>query len=303
MRRSSRVATNEAEAASKMHAEALDATKAWFQEMGKEMRIAEDQEAAELFAQQVMDQETTTNTVCVMLDSVEEDSEDEDSDEEGDFSGDEDEDAEPSEVSGSDEEDDDEDEDDSDSDSDDPMWAPDGMQQRLERALKVFVPAAVADALETLQLTMSLAEVVPGVGADLATKVIAGAESALAKKQPDPDAAFASAFAATVAMMEADALSTWAGDKKVATKLLRRLELVWVKLYEVQKTMKKEKGVLVFGALDTPCAEALATYLKERCSAKWGVKSETNETGLGLGGFNVFAAATGSGKGKKRARE
>ena len=72
-----------------MHAEALDATKAWFQEMGKEMRIAEDQEAAELFAQQVMDQETTTNTVCVMLDSVEEDSEDEESDEEGDFSGDE----------------------------------------------------------------------------------------------------------------------------------------------------------------------------------------------------------------------
>jgi hypothetical protein len=98
-----------------MHAEALAATKDWFSEMGKEMQIAEDREAAELFAQTVMDHEKKTGLVCVMLDSVEDESDESDDEDDDDDDDDDDEDAdeaddsdaEPSEVSGSGSDDDD----------------------------------------------------------------------------------------------------------------------------------------------------------------------------------------------------
>ena len=291
-RRSSRVENNEAEAEAKMHAEALAATKDWFAELGKEMQMAEDQEAAELFAQTVMEHEEKTGLVCVMLDSVDDDSDSDDEDEDDDDDDENDSDAEPSEVSGSD--DDNNDDENSDSDSEDPMWAPDCLKERLENALKVYVPPAAADALETLQLTLSMAEVVPGAGADLAEKIIDGAERAL--KENDYDKAFASAFSATVAMLDVDPELTWAADLTIAAKLLSRLAQVWKNLFA--SSGKKTSGV---GKLEKPCVDALTTYLKERCVEKWGEKSEGREYALGLE-FEVFGT-TSEGKGKKRARD
>ena len=121
-----------------MHEEALAATKDWFAEMGREMQQAEDREAAEMFGKAVLEKEEATGLVCVMLENVEDDSDsDSESDDDAESDAEEDPEAEPSEVSASEDEDDDEDDDDDASDDD---WAPDGMKERLERALKVFVP-------------------------------------------------------------------------------------------------------------------------------------------------------------------
>ena len=206
-RRSSRVAANEAAAEAKMHAEALAATKDWFAEMGKEMQMAEDQEAAELFAQTIMEHEEKTGLVCVMLDSVEDESDesdDEDDDDDDDADEADDSDAEPSEVSGSGSDDDDGSDED---EEEDPLWAPDGMKGRLENALKVYVPPNAAETLDSLQLTLRLTEAVPGGGAVLAEKVVDAAVNAIEAndENADADAAFDNAFAATVAMAEADA--------------------------------------------------------------------------------------------------
>jgi hypothetical protein len=315
-RRSSRIAANEANAEAKMHAEALAATKDWFAEMGKEMQMAEDQEAAELFAQTVMEHEEKTGMVCVMLDSVEDDSDDDEDEEDSDVdeseSDDEDEDDEPSEVSGSDIDNDvEDDENASDSDSaEDPLWAPDGMKERLENALKVYVPKNAAEALETLQMTLRLAEVIPGVGADLAQKVIKNAEVTFAEK--DLDASFASAFAATVAMKESDPIKTWAVDTKRANALLLRLAAVWRALFLAQsttaegegETQKRTAGV---GRLEKTCRAALELYLGERCVDRWGEAKEGDETEpkpLGLR-FDAIPGASGHGsvEGKKRARQ
>ena len=190
-RRSSRVAANEAAAEAKMHAEALAATKDWFYEMGQDKgpQIAEDREAAELFAQTVMDHEKKTGLVCVMLDSVEDESDesddedDEDDDEDADEADDSD--AEPSEVSGSGSDDDDGSDED---EEEDPLWAPDGMKERLENALKVYVPPNAAETLDSLQLTLRLTEAVPGGGAVLAEKVVDAAVNAARRmtKTPTP---------------------------------------------------------------------------------------------------------------------
>ena len=303
-RRSSRVAANEAAAEAKMHAEALAATKDWFAEMGKEMQMAEDQEAAELFAQTVMEHEEKTGLVCVMLDSVEDESEDEDEEDDEDDEDDvddvddaDDSDAEPSEVSGSDS--DDADDSDGSDDEEDPLWAPDGMKERLENALKVYVPPNAADALETLQLTLSLAEAVPGVGADLAEKVVDAAAAFDAKKKDaDADAAFANAFAATVAMAEADAELTWAKDKKRAAKMLAKLGSTWKALFRESNAENKNKNKARgkktgLARLESRCVAALETYLGQRCAEKWGAMGLT---------FDAVAVASGSGKGKKRAR-
>jgi cobalamin biosynthesis protein CobT len=167
-----------------MHAEALAATKDWFSEMGKEMQIAEDREAAELFAQTVMDHEKKTGLVCVMLDSVEDESDESDDEDDDDDDDDDDEDAdeaddsdaEPSEVSGSGSDDDDGSDED---EEEDPLWAPDGMKERLENALKVYVPPNAAETLDSLQLTLRLTEAVPGGGAVLAEKVVDAAVNAI----------------------------------------------------------------------------------------------------------------------------
>ena len=308
-RRSSRVAANEAAAEAKMHAEALAATKDWFAEMGKEMQMAEDQEAAELFAQTIMEHEEKTGLVCVMLDSVEDESDESDSDDdeeedENDEDADEagDSDAEPSEVSGSDSDSDSNDGDGSD-DEEDPLWAPDGMKERLENALKVFVPPNAADALETLQLTLRLAEAVPGVGADLAEKVVDAAARAFSAfaasgKSADADAAFANAFAATVAMAEADAERTWAHDKKRAAKMIAKLGITWRSLFRMYKKHGANRGEAPRGLrrLEASGVAALETYLDQRCAEKW------RAMGLTTNKFYAVAAVAGSGKGKKRAR-
>ena len=79
-RRSARVAEYTAATEARMHAEALAATKDLFAQMGREMQAAEDQEAAEAFGKAVLEKEEATGLVCVMLESVEDDSDSDDSD-------------------------------------------------------------------------------------------------------------------------------------------------------------------------------------------------------------------------------
>jgi hypothetical protein len=170
------------------------------------------------------------------------------------------------------------------------------MKERLENALKVYVPPNAADALETLQLTLSLAEAVPGVGADLAEKVVdAAAAFDAQKKDADPDAAFANAFAATVAMAEADASLTWAKDKKRAAKMLAKLGSTWKALFRELNAKNKKAGGQKTGLarLESRCVACLETYLGQRLVEKW------KEMGLT---FDAVLVASGSGKGKKRAR-
>ena len=300
-RRSSRVAANEAAAEAKMHAEALAATKDWFSEMGKEMQIAEDREAAELFAQTVMDHEKKTGLVCVMLDSVEDESDesdDEDDDDDEDADEADDSDAEPSEVSGSGSDDDDGSDED---EEEDPLWAPDGMKERLENALKVYVPPNAAETLDSLQLTLRLTEAVPGGGAVLAEKVVDAAVNAIEAndENADADAAFDNAFAATVAMAEADAERTWAHDKKRAAKMIAKLGITWRWLFRIdEKHERANRGEAPRGLrrLEASGVAALETYLDQRCAEKW------RAMGLTENKFYAVAAVAGSGKGKKRAR-
>ena len=303
-RRSSRVAANEAAAEAKMHAEALAATKDWFSEMGKEMQIAEDREAAELFAQTVMDHEKKTGLVCVMLDSVEDESDESDDEDDDDDDEDADEaddsDAEPSEVSGSGSDDDDgSDEDD---EEEDPLWAPDGMKERLENALKVYVPPNAAETLDSLQLTLRLTEAVPGGGAVLAEKVVDAAVNAIEandKNDKNADAAFDNAFAATVAMAEADAERTWAHDKKRAAKMIAKLGITWrwlFRIYEKHERANRGEAPRGLRRLEASGVAALETYLDQRCAEKW------RAMGLTTNKFYTVAAVAGSWKGKKRAR-
>ena len=301
-RRSSRVAANEAAAEAKMHAEALAATKDWFSEMGKEMQIAEDREAAELFAQTVMDHEKKTGLVCVMLDSVEDESDESDDEDDDDDDEDADEaddsDAEPSEVSGSGSDDDDGSDED---EEEDPLWAPDGMKERLENALKVYVPPNAAETLDSLQLTLRLTEAVPGGGAVLAEKVVDAAVNAIEAndKNADADAAFDNAFAATVAMAEADAERTWAHDKKRAAKMIAKLGITWrwlFRIYEKHERANRGEAPRGLRRLEATGVAALETYLDQRCAEKW------RAMGLTTNKFYAVAAVAGSGKGKKRAR-
>ena len=300
-RRSSRVAANEAAAEAKMHAEALAATKDWFSEMGKEMQIAEDREAAELFAQTVMDHEKKTGLVCVMLDSVEDESDesdDEDDDDDADADEADDSDAEPSEVSGSGSDDDDGSDED---EEEDPLWAPDGMKERLENALKVYVPPNAAETLDSLQLTLRLTEAVPGGGAVLAEKVVDAAVNAIEandKNDKNADAAFDNAFAATVAMAEADAERTWAHDKKRAAKMIAKLGITWRSLFRMYEKHGANRGEAPRGLrrLEATGVAALETYLDQRCAEKW------RAMGLTTNKFYTVAAVAGSWKGKKRAR-
>ena len=298
-RRSSRVAALAAEQEAKMHEEALAATKDWFAEMGREMQQAEDQEAAEMFGKAVLEKEEATGLVCVMLENVEDDSDsDTDSDDDAESDAEDDPEAEPSEVSASEDEDDDEDEDEAadDDDASDDDWAPDGMKERLERALKVFVPPEAAEALETAQLTMTMAEAAPGAAPELAEKLVAAAETA-----EDPAAAFAAAFAATVAMAEADAARTWAANKKTAQGLLTRLGAVWRGVLATESAAKAKARVGI-ARLEPECRSALETFLGERLPARWGEGTgEEGENPLGLT-FDCVGGA-GSSKGKKRARE
>ena len=285
-----------------MHAEALAATKDWFAEMGKEMQMAEDQEAAELFAQTVMEHEEKTGLVCVMLDSVEDESDESDDEEDEDEAGEDadeadDSDAEPSEVSGSGSDDDDGSDED---EEEDPLWAPDGMKERLENARKVYVPPNAAETLDSLQLTLRLTEAVPGGGAVLAEKVVDAAVNAIEAndENADADAAFDNAFAATVAMAEADAERTWAHDKKRAAKMIAKLGITWRSLFRMYKKHGANRGEAPRGLrrLEATGVAALETYLDQRCAEKW------RAMGLTENKFYAVAAVAGSGKGKKRAR-
>ena len=292
-----------------MHAEALAATKDWFSEMGKEMQIAEDREAAELFAQTVMDHEKKTGLVCVMLDSVEDESDESDDEDDDDDDDDDDEDAdeaddsdaEPSEVSGSGSDDDDGSDEDED-EEEDPLWAPDGMKERLENALKVYVPPNAAETLDSLQLTLRLTEAVPGGGAVLAEKVVDAAVNAIEandKNDKNADAAFDNAFAATVAMAEADAERTWAHDKKRAAKMIAKLGITWrwlFRIYEKHERANRGEAPRGLRRLEATGVAALETYLDQRCAEKW------RAMGLTTNKFYTVAAVAGSWKGKKRAR-
>jgi hypothetical protein len=158
-RRSSRIETLAAAEAEAMHADALASTKDYFNQMGKEMQAAEDAEAAEEFAAMIQEREERTGLCCVMLEEVDDGSDDEE--EEGEKNGDDEEEQQEQEEEQEDEEEEEDGDDDSDTDED---FELDGMIEKLERALKVFVPPAAAEALEAAQLTMTLAEAVPGVG-------------------------------------------------------------------------------------------------------------------------------------------
>ena len=69
---------------------------------------------------------------------------------------------------------------------------------------------------------MTLAEAVPGAGADLAA-----ARRRRRGGRTRRGRGFAAAFAAVVAMAESDPEKTWAADRKIAQKLLTRLARVW----------------------------------------------------------------------------
>ena len=294
-RRSTRIAENEAE----MHEDALAKTKDMFEEMGKEMQAAEDEAAVEDFTAMLQEREQATGTCCVMLESVDEsdddDSDDEDEEDEAD-SDDEDADKDEEAGTGAEGESDedggagsDDGSDDADTDED---WAPDGMKEKLQRALKVFVLPAAAEALEAAQLTMTLAEAVPGAGAKIAGEMVRGAEGAAAGS----DEQFAAAFSATVAMGEVDARTTWASDPEVAQDLLARLGKVWRGLFlglaggaaragsgaagGAPEGKRSKKTAVVkktpppptrtgMGVLADDCQAALGSYL-EKLKQKWG---------------------------------
>ena len=140
------------------------------------------------------------------------------------------------------------------------------MKERLERALKVFVPPEAAEALETAQLTMTMAEAAPGAAPELAEKLVTAAEAAA-----DPVAAFAAAFAATVAMAEADAARTWAANKKTAQGLLTRLGAVWRGVFATGSAVKAKAKAKAPGGigLEPECRSALEAY-GGAVAAKWG---------------------------------
>ena len=268
-RRSSRIAANAVAEAKAMHDDAMRATKDWFNEMGKEMQRAEDAEAAEEFAAMVKERESATGMCCVMLESVEEESDDESDDEQ-----------EEEDEESEDDEDKDEDEDEDETDED---WAPDGMREKLARALKVFVPFPAAEALESAQLTMTVAEAVPGAGLAIADRLVHGAEDS----GVGSDEQFAAALAATVTLWEADARTTWARDAEGARGIITRLAEVWRGLFhaaaamntpgkkksKLSKTVSAGTGV---GRLADDCKEALVKYL-EKLSRGWGPGEEGEE--------------------------
>jgi hypothetical protein len=200
-------------------------------------------------------------------------------------------------VSGSGSDDDDGSDED---EEEDPLWAPDGMKERLENALKVYVPPNAAETLDSLQLTLRLTEAVPGGGAVLAEKVVDAAVNAIEAndKNADADAAFDNAFAATVAMAEADAERTWAHDKKRAAKMIAKLGITWRSLFRIYKKHGANRGDAPRGLrrLEASGVAALETYLDQRCAEKW------RAMGLTENKFYAVAAVAGSGKGKKRAR-
>jgi hypothetical protein len=248
----------------------------------------------------VEEREAKTGLVCVMLEQVEEDSDsdsdaDSDLDEDEDFADDEDADFDAAEDDGSDDED----------DSSDEEWRVDdfGLKGKLAHALKVFVPPAAAEALETAQLTMTMAEAVPGVGVKIAEKLVAGAESA----DEASDAQFADAFAATVAMGEVDARATWAADKREAQKLLSRLGAVWARVLaaapdDAKKPGKKDVG---FARLEPDSRADMREHL-QRLREKWGDEEDENGDALGLA-FDHTEGAKAKTKtataGKKRPRK
>jgi hypothetical protein len=121
----------------------------------------------------------------------------------------------------------------------------------------------------------------------------------MTKTPKNADAAFDNAFAATVAMAEADAERTWAHDKKRAAKMIAKLGITWRSLFRIyEKHERANRGEAPRGLrrLEATGVAALETYLDQRCAEKW------RAMGLTTNKFYTVAAVAGSWKGKKRAR-
>jgi hypothetical protein len=136
----------------------------------------------------------------------------------------------------------------------------------------------------------------------LAEKVVDAAVNAIEandKNDKNADAAFDNAFAATVAMAEADAERTWAHDKKRAAKMIAKLGITWrwlFRIYEKHERANRGEAPRGLRRLEATGVAALETYLDQRCAEKW------RAMGLTTNKFYAVAAVAGSGKGKKRAR-
>ena len=217
----------------------------WFAQMGEEMQRAEDEEAAAAFRLEVEKREKETGMVCVMLESVDDDDDDDDDDDEEEEEEEEvgEEATEEEEDEQKDEEDPEDEEDGSDSDED---WAPDGMKERLERALKAFVQPAVAQALEAAQMGLGLAAMLPGAASGAVEKLVAAAEGAADGSEEE----FATAFGVTIAMGALDAEESWAADREVAQALLTRLGSVWQRMLGGGGKRKGKAETSAIGALD-----------------------------------------------------
>jgi len=99
---------------------------------------------------------------CVILENMDDEFDHDHNDSDDEYKGDEEGDAETGTGAGGEsDEGSDDDGDDADTDED---WAPDGVQIKLQRALKVSVPPAAVEALEAAQLTMTLAGAVLRAG-------------------------------------------------------------------------------------------------------------------------------------------
>ena len=100
----------------------------------------------------------------------------------------------------------------------------------------------------------------------------------------DADAAFDNAFAATVAMAEADAERTWAHDKKRAAKMIAKLGITWRSLFRIYKKHGANRGKAQRGLsrLEASGVAALETYLpgSQRLSASWSSASFCESPGV-----------------------
>ena len=209
--------------------------------------------------------------MCVMLESILDDDDDDDDSSSEDSEGEEEEDAE---------------EGDDDGESSDEDWAPDGMKEALERALKAFVPPSAAKALEAAQLAVALGGMVPGASAGAAEALAEGAAAAAAGSAER----FEALFAATIALGEAPAEETWAADMARAKKLVARLGELWAEAIAA-------KGKAGLGTLDAESRKAVEAKLGN-LAEEWG------EMGLAFDfkrGAKRSAAGGAQGKGKGKA--
>ena len=154
----------------------------------------------------------------------------------------------------------------------DDIGPPTACRERTEhRALKAFVPMMPQElGITFARLTMTLDGSVPGAAPELKEMGFVTNVPRFGEVAADPVAASA-AFAATVAMAEADAERTWAHDKKRAAKMIAKLGITWTRC--VCDRIGGEGEGEGEGALQNGRAAGLGsafeTYLDQRCAEKW----------------------------------